>query len=572
MDSSELAEILKQHAIWIKTDARKGSKANLEGANLQEANLMGANLQGANLEGADLEEADLREAKLEGARLEEADLRGAKLDSAYLKGAKLQSAYLKGANFWEADLQEANLQGANLMLVRLTRANLLGADLQGANLEDTIFHGANLSKANLQGANLSKANLKGADLQETNLQLTNLQEANLMGANLQGANLQGANLQEANLRRTNLIQANLIKTNIIGTIFDKAVLDGVNFKKAKFIEVSLQKISIKDAILESITIDQNSISQIPKDLQEKYSKTWFVIDNIQEEYDENYIIRSIEFPAEYHQAGISILNYFGSILREKYPEKKAKIKIEQEELKVTLIIETSTGDREIIEKSLDDYGLVFIGQMAPEKFLNNNSLSILRLENQLGLVKHQLEMERKIGKMRELNVSRLFSLLQNGIFQKENIPSVNISPTFTLPNIDASSNASPVNNNQLSQNTKIDFHSQITYMQSGLNELLEELPKGSEEQNDIKSIQKSLEGIEKYQSADKIKKSSAMSKIRRFLEDLGQEDSKMGMAIKGVKGGVKIVQDIAGYYNGIAELCGLPFRVPKPFLKKIFDD
>tara|TARA_R110001583_G_C5667601_1_gene410376 strand:- start:17 stop:763 length:747 start_codon:yes stop_codon:yes gene_type:complete len=36
------------------------------------------------------------------------------------------------------------------------------------------------------------------------------------------------------------------------------------------------------------------------------------------------INRSIEFPAEYHSAGLGILSYFGTVLREKYPDQEAK--------------------------------------------------------------------------------------------------------------------------------------------------------------------------------------------------------------------------------------------------------
>ncbi len=64
MEASELKEILEQHKFWIETNALKGQRANLEGANLEGANLEGANLEGAYLEGANLEGAYLWGANL----------------------------------------------------------------------------------------------------------------------------------------------------------------------------------------------------------------------------------------------------------------------------------------------------------------------------------------------------------------------------------------------------------------------------------------------------------------------------------------------------------------------------
>jgi uncharacterized protein YjbI with pentapeptide repeats len=59
-----------------------------------------ANLQGANLEGRNLYGADLREAYLIGADLTNSQLQGAFLQGAHLDGAKLQGAHLREANLF----------------------------------------------------------------------------------------------------------------------------------------------------------------------------------------------------------------------------------------------------------------------------------------------------------------------------------------------------------------------------------------------------------------------------------------------------------------------------------------
>lgn len=93
MTAEHLQEALAQHAAWIASDGRRGSRAVLHGLNLAGAKLVAADLSGAdlsevNLAGADLSGAklictDLRNANLSRTRLEQADFRGAMLDGAF---------------------------------------------------------------------------------------------------------------------------------------------------------------------------------------------------------------------------------------------------------------------------------------------------------------------------------------------------------------------------------------------------------------------------------------------------------------------------------------------------------
>jgi len=83
----------------------------------------------------------------------------------------------------------------------------------------------------------------------------------------------------------------------------------------------------------------------------------------------NSFVKSIEFDEDTYQAGIAILSYFSTIVKQKYPEMKVKIRIEQEGRTVRLVIETPDGEKEKIEKTLEDYGLVVVGKMQPEELL-----------------------------------------------------------------------------------------------------------------------------------------------------------------------------------------------------------
>ncbi len=116
--------------------------------------------------------------------------------------------------------------------------------------------------------------------------------------------------------------------------------------------------------------------------------------------DENIITRSIEFPPEYHQAGISILNYFSTVLRKKYPDAKAKVRIEQEDLKVTMTIDPVEGDREIIEKALDEYGLVVTGKMLPDEYTDDRLLKI-ELESKLTQARAEIETQKLLLQYRD---------------------------------------------------------------------------------------------------------------------------------------------------------------------------
>lgn len=110
--------------------------------------------------------------------------------------------------------------------------------------------------------------------------------------------------------------------------------------------------------------------------------------------------KCIEFPQEYYQAGVGILSYFGEILKQKHPELKARIRIEQEGLIVRMLIEAGNGDKEIIEKTLQQYVLVVTEQEAPESLLDNK-LQIFALQNKLELANLEIRQMHKLFNLQE---------------------------------------------------------------------------------------------------------------------------------------------------------------------------
>jgi hypothetical protein len=127
----------------------------------------------------------------------------------------------------------------------------------------------------------------------------------------------------------------------------------------------------------------------------------------------NHIIRSIEFPPEYHQAGLSVLNYFGTLINQRYPEIPVTVRIEQEGLKVRLTIQTPEGHRDIVEQTLQAYGLIVTGRMAPEELLEN-PYQVMALKHKLDMVamelRHTRELLQSAERYNEQQQGRVLSL------------------------------------------------------------------------------------------------------------------------------------------------------------------
>jgi hypothetical protein len=137
------------------------------------------------------------------------------------------------------------------------------------------------------------------------------------------------------------------------------------------------------------------------------------------------IIRSIEFPPEYREAGTSVLTYFSHVLKSKYPGTSIKVTIEQNDLTLRMIIDTPTGQREIIEKTLEEYGMVITGKMEPESFLSD-PLEVMALKNKLEIADLELRQMRKLlnfsqdnSRQRieslEIQVYRFYSIVEKGL-------------------------------------------------------------------------------------------------------------------------------------------------------------
>ena len=134
--------------------------------------------------------------------------------------------------------------------------------------------------------------------------------------------------------------------------------------------------------------------------------------------DKNVIEKSIEFPPEHYQAGIGILSYFGEVLKAKHPESNAKIRIEQDDGVVRLHIHSPNGDKEIIEKTLEEYTLV-VAEKMPAQSLFDDDLQVMALENKLEIAKMEVrQTQRMLTLTQQTSTDRIRTLEEEVSFMR----------------------------------------------------------------------------------------------------------------------------------------------------------
>jgi ActR/RegA family two-component response regulator len=269
-------------------------------------------------------------------------------------------------------------------------------------------------------------------------------------------------------------------------------------------------------------IERKRLSDAPK-----------IIEGSLEPEGTNCFVRFIEFPPEYYQAGVSILTYFGTILRKRYPDKKSKVRIEQQGLKVIMTVESLQGENEkdVFERSFEEYGLVIKGVISPEEFAQD-PLLVADLKQEINMARTRIETQKELVRYKDAEIARLFSLVGRAI--EHSRPS------------DFNIQVSPRIETHISQSFRL--VPQVSLVQGTLNELKEQLPAGSEEVAAIEDVQSGLDRL-KHGSLESIRESPVMSKIRRFVKDLDNVENKVGQALRRVQNGMKFAQELAEQYN-----------------------
>ncbi|WP_435249407.1 hypothetical protein ACMAZD_21475 [Vibrio sp. nBUS_14] len=262
--------------------------------------------------------------------------------------------------------------------------------------------------------------------------------------------------------------------------------------------------------------------------------------------EKNTVInQSIEFPAEYHQAGVGILNFFSTYLNENYPEQDATVKIEQKGLNVRMVVQSEDGSSEIIEKALHEYQQIMSGQENASKFTQNDKL-ILDLRNEIRAAKFRIESQQDFIafqkdqlKTSEQQVSTLLQLVGQGLKKDTHNISVQVNPCIQ---------------NNMAVTVNADISSSI----GCLEELRDILPKDDDTALPISDLTSSLLSIQSEQDPEVVKASSSMSKFSRFIDKISDSNSTISKALDSVQQGYEIASDLVDKYNKIASWCGLP--------------
>ncbi|OBA07843.1 hypothetical protein A9P44_00380 [Paenibacillus polymyxa] len=242
------------------------------------------------------------------------------------------------------------------------------------------------------------------------------------------------------------------------------------------------------------------------------------------------IIRTIEFPHGYYHAGVGILSYFDKILREKHPDSSAKVKIIQEDLIVKMVIETGSGDKEIIEKTLNDYGQVVSGRIAPQDFLDTN-LQVIELRAELNIAATRIKMQEDLLRVQETQIEKLLEIVGDGLRRSNDRP-IQIA----------------INNSNY----------QETNIQNEVGELLRYLTELKENSEDDE-VATSIDEINEIASAtseteDVTKNPDFFSRIKGLLEKISGISSTGNETIAASS---TLIRNIILKYNAIAKLVGL---------------
>jgi hypothetical protein len=268
--------------------------------------------------------------------------------------------------------------------------------------------------------------------------------------------------------------------------------------------------------------------------------------NAEEDSGERNIIinRSIEFAPQYHQAGIGILSYFGTVLREKYPEHNAKVRIEQDGLRVRLIIESENGDKEVIEKALQEYEMVVRGESDPSEFFASKAL-VLELKNELRIAQVRIDGQRDLIEYRNEEIASLRQLIGHSLSTNKAQPiTVAVNPRIVV-------------------NASVSSH--VQQHVPDIAEIVQLLATFAVNQPEVElrllDLEESLETLSSKQSPEAVKKSSGLAKLKRWLDDACTIGTSTHTFVEKVEDGIELIQKIARRYNAIAQWCGAP-QVP----------
>lgn len=242
---------------------------------------------------------------------------------------------------------------------------------------------------------------------------------------------------------------------------------------------------------------------------------------LNEELKQNsYLIeKSIEFAPEYFQAGMGILAYFGEVLKRKYPNNDASVRIVQEKNIVKLQIESKEGEIEIIEETLENYSLV-ISNQANIDILYDKPTDVIALKQKLEIAGLEIRQTKELLALSQnLYTSKISSMEDELSFMRRQFENQSIQVTKNQKLVSQISSSNEkiilaqinqssimleniINSSNISNKTEELIYTLLERIQSGIDSKVDEneikkilLDINDEDKNIIKEIEEALKNI-----------------------------------------------------------------------------
>jgi ABC-type uncharacterized transport system fused permease/ATPase subunit len=217
-----------------------------------------------------------------------------------------------------------------------------------------------------------------------------------------------------------------------------------------------------------------------------------------------------------------------------------------------MVIETTDGRKDIVEKALHEYELIVTGTEPFNKFSSDERL-YLDLKSELRIAHTRLATQQdligfqksQLGEQSK-QIEQLFDVIKCGLSQPNNI-NIDFKPNIT-------------------QTNEVVFNQNISAAIGNLSELISELSSTDGSSTRLNQLENSLSEIESENDPESVRHSPAMNKFKRLIDNIMDTNSDLHKTIRKAESGWEIAKDLAGKYNKIAEWCGLP-TVPNAFIK-----
>ena len=432
------------------------------------------------------------------------------------------------------------------------RADLSNCDLTGHNFRNkvlikAIFRGSILANTDFTSSNCSWADFRKSDISNSTLCSAKFQYATFIHANLENTDLTNAcfknsvfkmtNLAGAIIHNTSFIQARLINIDFSNVTIDDSDLSGALLLNSKNIDSDIWS----DVVLSGIITDALSVKDIPIEGRKKYGYSFVLVQPYA-------IIRTLEIPRKYKQAGLSVLTYFARILEQKYPNQEIGFSINQQGKKVTLIVETDKAHKSIVEATLDLYENVANSNISPEDFMHTPA-EILELRTQLRIAETQVSFYKdmmhfrdKIIDDKEKEISRFFKLVEHAHHIVEDP-----DPEYIVNH----PHEGMTNAKQLE-----DISFGIKLIRQNLHDLKNELNSPVNLVDEIRSVYKKFEDYCNQSGKVNVKEVIEDTGLKKLLGEIEETSRVAKGALDVTDKGVTIIGKLVNLYNKIAAILG----------------